>query len=507
MALSKILFLLTLCLCLANTVHSELEVLECLNVPTREFVSSVKATIENIQQVSSVLSGFAGMGDFRLSMAAHECQDLVDTSADELSWVVSASLDGNSKENGTGNMNSDMKTWLSGALIDQERCREGFDGVNETMKNLVSGTLHQIASSLRDLLSMVKRTPVAFPATCRGGNIPETHDMFPIWLSPDVGNYLNFTNTTVDAVVAADGTGNFSRIGDAIEAAPEESPKRYVIHIKRGVYYEYVQVKKKKWNIMIVGDGMDATVVRGNRSYVGGYKTINSGTFTVKGKGFIARDITFENTAGPQNEQAVAFMSDSDESALYRCSFRGYQDTLYAHKSRQFYRECHITGTVDFICGHAAAVFQKCQITARRGLVGQKNTITAHARNDLKEESGFSLQFCNLTVEQDVLDLNITYLGRPWKQYSRTAVMQSYIGHGFRPEGWLEWQGDRFLDTLYYAEYMNYGPGAGLAARVKWPGYRILKNSTQAIPFTVSQFIAGDSWLPATGIEYTPCLG
>ncbi|XP_073275680.1 probable pectinesterase/pectinesterase inhibitor 32 [Primulina huaijiensis] len=507
MAFWKILFSLTLCLCLANIVHSEFEALECLNVPTREFVGSVNATIKTIQQVSSVLSGFAGvMDNFRLSIAVRDCQDLVDTSVEELSWVVSASLNGNSKENGTGNMNSDMKTWLSGALIDQETCKEGLDGINGTVKNLISSNLDLIASSLHELLSMVKPTTVTAPDTIRGSKKSKTHEKFPIWLSPHDQNLLNSTNTTVDVVVAADGTGNFSRIGDAIAAAPEYSAKRYVIHIKRGVYYEYVAIKKEKWNIMIVGDGMDETVIRGNHSHPDGLKTYDSATFAVKGKGFIARDITFENTAGPHKEQAVAFMSDSDESVLYHCAFRGFQDTLYAHKNRQFYRECHITGTVDFICGHAAAVFQNCQIKARKGLVGQKNTITAQSRNCTENESGFSIQYCNISVEQDILNLNITYLGRPWKQYSRTVVMQSYIGDGINPKGWLEWKGDLFLDSLYYGEYMNYGPGAGLAARVKWPGYHIFNDSAQADPFTVSKLIIGDKWIPATGIGYTSGL-
>ena len=85
----------------------------------------------------------------------------------------------------------------------------------------------------------------------------------------------------------------------------------------------------------------------------------------VSGRGFIARDMTFRNTAGPENHQAVALRVDSDQSAFYRCSMEGYQDTLYAHSLRQFYRECDIYGTIDYIFGNGAAVFQQCKIYTR----------------------------------------------------------------------------------------------------------------------------------------------
>lgn len=230
----------------------------------------------------------------------------------------------------------------------------------------------------------------------------------------------------------------------------------------------------------------------------------------VKGQGFIARDITFENTAGPQKHQAVAFRSDSDLSVLFRCAIRGYQDTLYAHSLRQFYSDCIITGTVDFIFGDAAAVFQNCTILGRKGLSNQKNTITAQGRKDGDEPTGFSIQFCNISVEPDVLSsLNSTetYLGRPWKLYSRTVIMQSYISGAIKPQGWLEWNGNFALDTLYYGEYMNFGPGAGLGGRVNWPGFHAINDSAVANNFTVAQFIVGNSWLPMTGVKYTAGLG
>lgn len=230
----------------------------------------------------------------------------------------------------------------------------------------------------------------------------------------------------------------------------------------------------------------------------------------VAGKGFIARDITFENTAGPSKHQAVALRSDSDLSAFYRCGISGYQDTLYAHSLRQFYRECRISGTVDFVFGNAAAILQNCQLLSRLPLPEQKNTITAQGRKDPNQNTGFVLQFCNITADVDLASANNsatqTYLGRPWKEYSQTAILQSYIGRSIRPEGWLPWNGDFALSTLNYAEYMNFGPGSGVGGRVKWPGYHVINSSAQAVNFTVSQFIEGNLWLPSTGVKYTAGL-
>lgn len=219
--------------------------------------------------------------------------------------------------------------------------------------------------------------------------------------------------------------------------------------------------------------------------------------------------MTFENTAGPEKHQAVALRSDSDLSVYYRCSMRGYQDTLYPHTNRQFYRECRISGTVDFIFGDATVVFQNCQILVKKGLPNQKNTITAQGRKDPAQPTGFSIQFSNISADSDLLasvNSTLSYLGRPWKQYSRTIIMKSYISDAIRPEGWLEWNGDFALDTLYYGEYMNYGPSAGLGSRVQWPGFHLLNNSAQAANFTVTEFIAGNLWLPSTGVKYSAGL-
>lgn len=224
----------------------------------------------------------------------------------------------------------------------------------------------------------------------------------------------------------------------------------------------------------------------------------------ITGDGFIARDIGFHNTAGPQGEQALALNVASDHTVFYRCSIAGYQDTLYALALRQFYRDTDIYGTIDFIFGNAAAVFQNCYLVLRRPK-GSYNAITANGRTDPGQNTGFSLQNCKIAAGSDYAPVKHkynSYLGRPWKQYSRAVVMQSSIDDSISSSGWVEWPGaGGYANTLYFAEYANVGPGAATSNRVKWPGFHVIGPDV-AVKFTVANFIAGTSWLPSTGVIF-----
>ncbi|KAM7274767.1 hypothetical protein ACFE04_016633 [Oxalis oulophora] len=485
---------------------------ECLNVPTSQFLSSLQSTISGVRQVTSLVSKYGNIfGDFRLSNAITDCLDLLDSTSDDLTWTVSASQNPKGKHNSTGDLSSDLRTWISASLTNQATCIDGLSGTNGIVKIIVAQSLTQITSLTTQLLTMVDpQTPKKHSANTNGRELTSTDDDgFPTWVPRKDRRLIQMINgVPADVIVAQDGTGNFTNITDAVLSAPNYNMTRYVIYIKKGVYNEYVEIKKKKWNIMMVGEGIGVTVITGNHNNVDGWTTFRSATFAVSARGFIARDITFENTAGPDKHQAVALRSDSDLSVFFRCEMKGYQDTLYTHTMRQFFRECKISGTVDFIFGDGTVVFQKCLILSRKGLSNQKNTITAQGRKDPNQPTGFSLQFCNITGESDLLAVNTTqtYLGRPWKLYSRTIFMQNYLSNIINPAGWLEMNGSQGLDSLYYGEYMNYGPGSGLGGRVTWPGYHVLNSSAEANNFTVSQFIEGNLWLPSTGVKYTSGL-
>lgn len=207
----------------------------------------------------------------------------------------------------------------------------------------------------------------------------------------------------------------------------------------------------------------------------------------------------------------MALRVGADQSVINRVRIDAFQDTLYAHSNRQFYRDSFITGTVDFIFGNAAVVFQKSKLVARKPMSNQKNMVTAQGREDPNQNTATSIQQCDIIPSTDlkpVIGSIKTYLGRPWKKYSRTVVMQSLLSTHIDPTGWAEWdaQSKDFLQTLYYGEYMNNGPGAGTSKRVNWPGFHVIKDAKEATKFTVGQLIQGNVWLKNTGVAFTDGL-
>lgn len=224
------------------------------------------------------------------------------------------------------------------------------------------------------------------------------------------------------------------------------------------------------------------------------------------GEKFLARDITFQNTAGPSKHQAVALRVGSDLSAFYRVDILAYQDSLYVHSNRQFFEGCLVAGTVDFIFGNAAVVLQNCDIHARKPNSGQKNMVTAQGRTDPNQNTGIVIQKSRIGATSDLQAVKgsfKTFLGRPWKEYSRTVIMQSAISDIIDPAGWHEWSGTFALDTLFYGEYANTGAGAGISNRVTWKGFKVITSATEAQTFTPGSFIAGGSWLSSTGFPFS----
>ncbi|KAL1547865.1 pectinesterase [Salvia divinorum] len=427
-----------------------------------------------------------------LTPPARDCAELLDQTLYELESAMA--------ELGTSQPPyRNIRTLLSAAMTNENTCINGFLDLEEVANGrYLQNLLTPVSQMISNVLALIKHVESQESVknvkmvTGEAARVARRRKKKRV------------RRLRANVVVDCGGRGRFRLIGEAVAAAPNMSVKTYVIKINKGVYRENVVIPREKMNIMLVGDGMNSTIITASRSLADGFSTFESATLTVVGDKFIARDITIQNTAAAEKHQAVALRVTSN-AAFYRCGIASHQDTLYAHSLHQLYHECTIQGTIDFIFGNAAAVFNKCRILVRRPLRGQRNTITAQGREDPNQNTGISLQKCTIEAAAEFNSTErkrfATYLGRPWRKYSRVFVANSYLGELIHPRGWLEWPRYSDADTVEYVECRNYGPGAAMRWRISWGGYRNNCTAEMAKRFAVGEFLHGeDDWLESTVI-------
>jgi pectinesterase len=271
-----------------------------------------------------------------------------------------------------------------------------------------------------------------------------------------------------DFIVAPDGSGDFITVQSAIDAVPDFRSNETTIFIRKGLYKEKLVLPRSKTNVTFIGEEVTETILtfddyasKPNR-FGEEMGTTGSSSFFVFGNDFTARNITFQNSAGPVG-QAVAIRIDADRAVFENCRFLGFQDTLYTYgsESRQYYRDCYIEGTVDFIFGWSTAVFENCEI---HSLDRPGGYVTAAAT---PQESGFGYVFKDSKFTGAAPERSY-YLGRPWRPHAKVVIMNSELGAHIRPEGWHNWNDPAKEATAYYAEFENTGPGFTPADRVAW---------------------------------------
>ncbi|QCE07150.1 pectinesterase-like [Vigna unguiculata] len=495
--------------------------------PKVYIAAGVEATMKRVIKalnMSDRLKVEHGDKDPGIKMALDDCKDLIEFALDSIESSVNLVRDQNIQA--MYDQTPDFRNWLSAIISYQETCMDGLNngtnGEKEIKEKLntdsldemgkLTGIVLDIVTNLSNILERFDLKLNLSPASRR--LLQVDHEGLPTWFSGADRKLLAALDKgqagAPNAVVAKDGSGKFKTVKEAIDSYPKGHQGRFVIYVKAGIYDEYILIPKKSTNILIYGDGPAKTIITGHKNFVDGVKTMQTATFANTAPGFIAKSMTFENTAGAAKHQAVAFRNQGDMSAMFDCSFHGYQDTLYVHANRQFYRNCEISGTIDFIFGASATVIQNSRIVARLPLSNQFNTVTADGTKLKNMATGIVIQNCEIVPEKALYPSRLTvksYLGRPWKQFARTIVMESNIGDVIHPDGWTPWDGNLFLDTLYYAEYANSGPGSNLQGRIKWKGYQGGINKNVAQQFTVAQFLRGgttgaDDWLKATGVPY-----
>ncbi len=280
-----------------------------------------------------------------------------------------------------------------------------------------------------------------------------------------------------ELVVAQDGTGDFKTIQEAVNKVRDHAEKPVVIHIKAGVYKEKLVIPSFKRNVVLKGEDKDKTIISfddfSGKPFRGidatgnpKFSTYTSYTVLVSANDCVLENLTIENTAGRVG-QAVALHTEADRLIVRNCRILGNQDTLYLAKdgTRNYFENCYINGTTDFIFGAATVYFYNCTIESL------SNSYITAASTTMQEKYGFVFVDCKL-IAKDV-KVNKVYLGRPWRPYAKTVFINTDLGGHIVNEGWHPWPGDKQFPnkekTAYYAEFGSYGKGANnLSKRVSW---------------------------------------
>ncbi|OIW13480.1 hypothetical protein TanjilG_01048 [Lupinus angustifolius] len=464
----------------------------------------------------------------RAKEALVTCKQLMDLSIEEFKRSIERL--GKFDLNNLDNILTSLKVWLSGAVTYQETCLDAFENTTSDagnkMKEVLQTAMHMSSNGLaiinelsKTLTSFHITKPVARRLLQDADDLPilghetDNDDEFPEWVKDHVGVRrllkMNTRKFMANVIVAKDGSGNFTTITDALKNVPRKNQKPFIIWIKQGVYNEHVEVSRNMTHVVFVGDGSKTTRITGSKNFIDGVNTYNTATVAVQGDYFVAIGVGFENSAGAIKHQAVALRVQADKSIFYKCRMDGFQDTLYVHALRQFYRDCIISGTIDFVFGDAVAVFQNCTFVVRKPMQNQQCIVTAQGRKERYQPSGIVIQGGAIVSDPNYYPVrfdNKAYLARPWKNFSRTIFLDTYIGDLIQPEGYMPWQTDKGIptntETCFYAEVNNRGPGSDLAKRVKWQG---VKNLTPQIAtdFYPSKFFHGDDWIRVTNIPYS----
>jgi pectinesterase len=288
-------------------------------------------------------------------------------------------------------------------------------------------------------------------------------------------------------IVARDGTGDFRNIQDAFDQIRAFRPDPTVVFVKKGVYKEKLEMPSWLYNVKLIGEDRDQTIITwDDHARINNMGTFRTYTFLIRGNLITLENLTIENNAA-QLGQAVAVHVEGDKVVFRNCRLLGNQDTLYAGRngSRQYFENCYIEGTTDFIFGPSTCWFEACTIHCK------KDSYITAASTPEDQTYGYIFNRCKITMADGITKV---YLGRPWRPYAMTLFINCEFPKGIRPEGWHNWSKPENEKTARYMEYNNTGPGATTSIRVKWA--KVLTKK-QAEEYTLANVMKGcDGWLP-----------
>lgn len=234
-----------------------------------------------------------------------------------------------------------------------------------------------------------------------------------------------------NAIVAQDGSGNYTTVQDAVNAAPGNAP--YYIFIKAGTYEGHVQIDKA--NVHLTGQSPESTVITWNKTNADGGGVDKSATINVTASDVSFDNLTIRNTRVNEG-QALALYTKADRISITSCCLEGWQDTYRTGKDgqRHIVRNSTFTGTTDFIYGAGEVFFDGCTLHVLR----PSNVIVAPDHSSAKY--GYVFRDARITAAAANTK---THLGRPWGNTPKVAFINTSLSSdvSIPAEGWQEMEG------------------------------------------------------------------
>jgi pectin methylesterase-like acyl-CoA thioesterase len=312
-----------------------------------------------------------------------------------------------------------------------------------------------------------------------------------------------------DVTVAKDGSGNFTTVQAAIDAAPTGRTTAYTIFIKNGKYREKISLPSNKPFLFLVGESVANTILSwddysGKPNPAGGtFGTSNSASVTFNAVDCGALNITFENTTGDA-PQALAINVNADRCAFKNCRFLGGQDTVLTNSAnRQYFRNCYIDGVVDFIFGAAIAVFDSCVIYPKTRLDNLSGSYLTAANTAAGQTYGYVFRDCVIPANRGVTSY---VMGRPWQNDGTTSpvsntkvvFINTTMSSSIKPQGWDVWNASTNTSLITYAEYRSRKFDSSLvdiSQRVSWSQQL---TAAQAVTYTTAAIFG--TWNPCAAL-------
>ncbi len=288
------------------------------------------------------------------------------------------------------------------------------------------------------------------------------------------------TGITQTITVAKSG-GQFSTVQAAINSIPSGSATHVRIDIAAGTYTEKLTIASRS-NLCLVGADATTTILSygDNNASAGG--TSASTSVNLSANDFSAANLTFQNSYGP-GSQAVALLTSGARQQFLNCRFVGYQDTLYVHNGTQYFKDCYVQGSTDFVFGGSTAVFDNCEAKNVAG----GSAVTA-PNTDISVPYGIVFLGGKLTAASGVASSSVG-LGRPWGADGFTAYLHTAVGAHIVAAGFVAMDGNEPQNARFH-EYESTGAGANASARA---AYQL--TSSQAAAYTLANMFPG--WTPS----------